>query len=106
MSTTVSMGVYGASYWSYMASDMVFGLRDAVRNRRLQEGDIPRNIFLSARKFFELALAATNNEPPSNPSASINAYVIASDAATGGSFTFSLSDKDLRDLLSRLSKFV
>lgn len=83
MSETISVGVVGPSHWSYMAAVMAQRLGVVVERRRLEAGDIPKGVYLDAKKFFHLVLEEVDGEPPENPPASINAYVIAADAVRG-----------------------
>ncbi|MBK9156426.1 MAG: hypothetical protein IPM25_19830 [Chloracidobacterium sp.] len=106
MSSTISVGVHGASYWSYMADVMARALRIAAENRRFEAKSIPLGVFDDSKEFFELVLGATgDNKVPSNPPASINAFVMASDAVRGFTLKSRLPRNELHQLLRRFARF-
>ena len=80
MSQTISVGVVGPSYWSYMATVMAECLEKIIQVKRIESGDLPKGVYNDAHRFFSLVLQAAGNTLPENPPASINAYVIAADA--------------------------
>jgi hypothetical protein len=78
MSQTVPVDVVSRSYWAYVAAAIADGLA------KILEGEaatlIPTAVYSDAREFFRLALDATGDAIPKNPSASIANYIIAAEA--------------------------
>lgn len=83
MSRTVAVDVVGPEYWSYMAVVMAEQLDGVARSRRTIPENLPRGVYADATRFFRLVLQEVGVQPPKNPPASINAYVIAAAAAKG-----------------------
>jgi hypothetical protein len=79
MSQTISVGVVGPSYWTYMATVMAECLDAVTKSNRIETGQVPGGVFHDARTFSELALEATGSSMPENPPASLNAYGIAAE---------------------------
>ena len=80
MSLTTSIGVVGPSHWIYMASVMADRLARILKAKRVEAHDMPAGIHEDVQKFFRLVRQGAGNALADNPPASINAYVIASDA--------------------------
>jgi hypothetical protein len=79
MSQTISVGVVGPKYWTYMATVMAECLQDITNSNQIEVGQVPGGVFRDALEFSELALEATGNTTPENPPASFNAYGIAAE---------------------------
>ena len=79
MSKTISVGSVNASYWSYMSVVMAEWLEQALNARRFDFEPIPKGVYSQAREFFRLAQQAST-DAMENPSASISAYITASNA--------------------------
>ena len=84
MSRTMAVGVVGPSHWAYMAKVMAEALNKAVQKSLLVKTDIPAGVLFDAahlsRLILEEARFRQGGEVPSNPPATINAYVIAQKA--------------------------
>jgi len=106
MSDTISVDVVGPSYWAYMATVMAECLEKFVAEEEIRPDQIPPAIFDGAKEFFALVLEAAGDTFPENPPASINAYVIASEALRGASRPFPATSQDLRSELEEYSQFV
>jgi hypothetical protein len=106
MSDTISVDVVGPSYWSYMATVMAECLDTFVEDEKIRPDEIPAAVYDGAKEFFALVLEAAGDVFPENPPASINAYVIASEALRGASKPFPATSQDLRSELERYSRFV
>ncbi len=82
MSKTLAIGVVGPSHWAYMARVMAEVLNRAVQKSCLVKTDIPVGVLYDAAQLSGLILEEamfqeTASLVPSNPPATINAYVIA-----------------------------
>jgi len=84
MSQTISIGVVGPRYWSFMARRMADCLQSIVEEGSFKKGSIPRNVLADAVRFFDLVLQELKGGPPSsggialrNPEATLRAYLLA-----------------------------
>lgn len=106
MSDTIAVDVVGPSYWSYMATVMAECLGDFLKEAKVEPAEIPPAVYEGAQEFFALVLQAAGDVFPENPPASINAYVIASDALRGVSKPYPATTQDLRVHLQEYSNFI
>ena len=106
MSQTISVGVVGPSYWTYMATVMWRRLRKIASARRIETGSIPQGVYTSAQEFFLLVLQGVSDTLAENPLASINAYIIASDVARESSPHVRQTRQDLTKCLEDYSSFI
>lgn len=106
MSQTISVGVVGASHWTYMATVMAERLDEAYRTNRIVAGSIPAGVYRDALAFSQLALQATGSSVPDNPPASLNAYVIASDVLRHSSHEPFPTSEDVNSQLQRYGTFL
>jgi hypothetical protein len=107
MSMTITVGVFGPEYWSYMAQVMACQLDKAIKAKRIEPDSFPRGVYYEAKKFFSLvhgALEYGKNIP--SPPASINAYAIASEAVKEVSPASHLSLEQLNEELKDYADFV
>jgi hypothetical protein len=87
MSQTISIGVVGPRYWSFMASRMADCLETVVQQGWLQQGSFPRNVLADALRFFDLVrqeltgITGTSRSSEQialrNPEATFRAYELA-----------------------------
>jgi hypothetical protein len=117
MSQTISIGVVGPRYWSYMAGAMADCLEQIVNDDGQVKESIPRTVLADALRFFDLVLQELEPREPSsavlrNREATLHAYLIARSAeqdAQGPSHTpteregFARRFREYRDLLRWLS---
>lgn len=105
---TASAGVFGPRYWSYMAKVMARNLDRSIANKHIEANSFPKGVYKDAKRFFSLVHGAIGyeNQIPKNPSASINAYAIASQAAKGISTVSQLPLEQLKEKLEDCAKFV
>lgn len=108
MSMTTSAGVFGPRYWSYMAKVMARQLDKAIETKHIEADFFPKGVYKDAEKFFSLVRGAIEygKTIPDNPSASINAYAIASRAVKGVSTSSKLSLEQLKEKLEDCADFV
>jgi hypothetical protein len=78
VSLTLSIGA-GVSHWTYMAALLAERLARVIAAREIRSDDIPLAARSDAEKFFTLARAGAGESLSENASASISAFVIASD---------------------------
>lgn len=83
MSDTISVDVVGPSHWAFMATVMAECLEKFIDTREVVPSDIPQGVYDDALDFFDLVMGAARGTLAEDPPASINAYVIATDALTG-----------------------
>jgi hypothetical protein len=105
MSQTISIGVVGASHWTYMATVMAEWLEQFIKTNK-PEDEIPKGVYKSALRFFDLVLQAANGTVPTNPLASINAYLIAADAIAGSTHSHTSTRHELRSRLEEFKLFL
>jgi hypothetical protein len=106
MSDTLSIDVVGPSYWAYMATVMADCLEEISRSKRIRHNQVPLGVYRDAKKFFQLVMQSVRKDPPDNPPASLNAYVIAAYAVKGSSDEDLTTLKDLGDRLKGYSKLL
>ena len=106
MSGTIAGDIVGPSYWAFMATVMAECLDKFINDEEVTPSDIPEGIYDGAKEFFDLVLEAAGDKFPENPPASINAYVIATDALRGSLKPFPTTSQDLKIKLERYAKFV
>jgi hypothetical protein len=106
LSVTTSIGVVGPSHWTYMAAVMAHRLTRILEAKRVRPNDVPVGVHRDVQKFFHLVRQAAGNSLPQNPPASINAYVIASDAVRVASPSLPTSRQKLGDCFERYEQFV
>ena len=106
MSQTVSIGVVGPSYWSYMSAVMAERLEKEIRTKLVEPEDVPKSVYKSALRFFRLVLQAAGDTIPENPPASLNAYVIATKAVKESSKPLPKTDQELETCLRGYLDFV
>lgn len=104
MSRTMSTGVVGPSYWSYMAAVMAGRLSNIIQAKSIKEGDIPTGVYKDSVAFFDLALQATNNFLPANPPASVNAFTIAVEVVKNS--VSSVPSEEIESYLEKYHRFV
>jgi hypothetical protein len=85
MSDTLSIDVVGPSYWAYMATVMADCLEEISRSKEIRPEKVPRGVYQDAKKFFQLVMESVGKDLPTNPPASLNAYVIAAYAVKDSS---------------------
>jgi len=105
MSWTPSVDVVGATYWSYMSAVMKDALDRTVRERRVKADAVPPGVLQDANEFFRLATGATSAHRPTNPPASIHAFVLAADVLRRESGP-RLPNEKLEGSLDEYSEFV
>jgi hypothetical protein len=104
---TISVGVFGPEYWSYMAKVMARQLDKTIEAKWIDAESFPKGVYYEAQKFFSLVNGALEyGKIPNNPSASINAYAIASQAVKGVSTASQLSLEKLNKELEVFATFV
>jgi hypothetical protein len=106
MSQTISVGVVGPSYWTYMATVMAECLQEITQSNRIEAGQVPGGIFHDAVAFSELALEATGNATPDNPPASLNAYGIAAEVIRMSSTELPKSRREVDQRLANYAEFI
>src|SRR5215469_6863116 len=84
MSISLPVGVEGPSHWSYMASKLAHCIDQAINQKEIEKDLVPKGVFIDATEFFNLVLRAIKYSVPADPSASLNAYAIATDAIRVG----------------------
>jgi hypothetical protein len=100
MSRTVAVDVVGPEYWSYMAVVMAEHVGRMATSHHIDPATLPKGVYADAKRFFRLVLQEVADRPPQNPPASINAYVIAADAAKG-SGAFPIPQEHFKQLLEK-----
>ena len=105
MSSTVSFGSYGPSYWSYMANIMADRLLKVAEDGKVDPAKIPRAVYRDALKFFALALDAADDEIPDDPPASYDAYRSAMEAVSVIGSDPELSRRSVNTRLRKLAEF-
>lgn len=106
MSQTISVGVVGPSYWTYMATVMAECLQKITQFNRIEPGQIPGGVFRDAVAFSRLALDATGNSTPDNPPASLNAYGIAAEVIRMSADDLVKSRKEVDQRLAAYADFI
>lgn len=101
MSETRSVGVVGASYWTYTATVMAEHLGLVADTGGFLPEKLPAGVHLDAKEFFRLALEATSDEAP-NPGASISNYRIATASVLGSKLP---APKDRASVDAQLGEF-
>lgn len=105
MSSTVSVGAFGSSYWSYMANIMADRLQKVAEDGKVDPEQIPRAVYRDALKFFALALDAAGDEIPDDPPASYDAYRSAMEAVSVIGADPELSRRAVNSRLKKLAEF-
>jgi hypothetical protein len=106
MSWAPSIGVVGASYWSYMASVLANTLGLAIKERKVNPSLLPEGVYRDAKEFFNRAVGESGGEQ--RTPARMNAYVVAVDAVWDSAHSVRTSEEVqnlLRDYSSLLTRF-
>lgn len=106
MSQTISVDVVGPSHWTYMATVMAECLEHIAKAGQVGLNAVPAGVHQDALRFSNLALQATGTSVPDNPPASLNAYVIASDALLRSSQELSQTRDCIDFQLKRFEAFL
>jgi hypothetical protein len=106
MSQTASIAAVGPSYWAFTATVMATRLDSFIKSREVVSDEIPEGVYNGVKEFFALVMGATGDNRPKSPPASVNAYVIATDALKGSLRPFPETSQDLLARLNKYSKFI
>lgn len=106
MSQAASIASVGPSYWTFMATVMATRLEGFINSREVVSHEIPEGVYNGVKEFFALVMGATGDNRPKSPPASVNAYVIATDALRGSLRPFPETNQDLLAKLHKYSKFI
>ena len=101
MSETASIAAVGPSYWTFMATVMATRLESFIERREVISDEIPEGVYNGVKEFFGLVMGVAGDKRPKSLPASVNAYVIATDALRGSLKPFPES----QDLLAKLDKY-
>jgi len=89
-----------------MAAVMAECLEQVVTTSLVEPDAVPAGVYQDARRFWSLALQATEASVPANPPASLNAYVIASDTLLQSSPEVPNTRDDIDRQLKRYETFL
>lgn len=106
MSDTLSIDVVGPSYWAYVATVMAECLEKVCHTKRIAPHLIPKGVYRDAKDFFRLVLESAGDSIPENPPASLNAYVIATDAIMSSAHSLPNTREGLGDRLEEYAELV
>ena len=106
MSDTLSIDVVGPSYWAYVATVMADCLEEVYRTKRIEPNLVPKGVYRDAKDFFRLVLESAGDDIPENPPASLNAYVIATDAIMSSAHSFPNTREALGDRFEEYAELV
>jgi hypothetical protein len=106
MSETASIAAVGPGHWTFMATLMATRLESFIQRKEVISDEIPEGVYSGVKEFFDLVLAAAGDKRPTSPPASVNAYVIATDALRGSLKPFPETSQDLLAKLDEYAAFV